>query len=101
MLCLGVMEGRIFSANDFAAEFKRQCAKTGSIFGKVDRWRPSTKMCSGCGQLHDMPLDKRTMKCDYGLLLGRDTNAAINIKNAGMSAFGLGTVSRDNSARAA
>jgi len=80
---------------------KRQCAKTGTIFNQVDRWFPSTKMCSGCGQLHDMPLDKRTMKCDCGLVFDRDTNAAINIKNAGMSALGLGTVSRDTSARAA
>jgi len=74
---------------------KRQCGKTGSIFGKVDRWLPSTKMCSGCGQLHDMPLDKRIMKCDCGLVLDRDTNAAINIKRAGMSARGLDAVRRE------
>jgi len=55
-------------------------------------------MCSGCGQLHDMPLDKRTMDCDCGLVIDRDTNAAINIKNAGVSALGLGTVSRKISA---
>jgi hypothetical protein len=37
------------------------------------------KMCSRCGQLHDMPLAKRTMVCDCGLTLDRDTNSAVNI----------------------
>ncbi len=80
---------------------ERQCSKAGTIFGKVDRWLPSTRMCSSCGQLHDMPLDKRTMQCDCGLVLDRDANAAINIKNAGMSALGPGAVRRETSARAA
>jgi len=71
---------------------KRQCGKTGAIFGKVDRWFPSTKMCCKCGTLHDMPLEKRWMRCDCGNDMSRDENAAINIKNAGMSALGLGAI---------
>jgi transposase len=43
------------------------------------RTKHLTKMCSGCGQLHDMPLDQRMMSCDCGVTLGRDHNAAINI----------------------
>jgi putative transposase len=50
---------------------------------KIDRWFPSSKTCSSCGQLHDMPLKKRVMSCDCGLELDRDHNAAINIKWAG------------------
>jgi len=54
----------------------------------VDRWFPSSKMCSGCGQLHDMPLDQRTMRCDCGLDMDRDLNAAINLLNYGRDALG-------------
>lgn len=52
----------------------------GCLITKVDRFFPSTKMCSGCGQLHDMPLSKREMNCDCGVAIDRDLNAAINIE---------------------
>jgi len=39
----------------------------------------TSKACSQCGQLHDMPLNIRTMECDCGLVLDRDVNAARNI----------------------
>jgi putative transposase len=55
----------------------------GKTVTKIDRWFPSSRTCSCCGQLHDMPLSKRTMSCDCGLELDRDHNAAINIKWAG------------------
>jgi len=74
---------------------KRQCGKTGTIFGQVDRWFPSTKMCCKCRTLHDMPLEKRWMRCNCGNDMSRDENAAINIKNAGMSTLGLDTISGD------
>lgn len=45
----------------------------------VDRWFPSTKMCSGCGVLHDMSLGKDTLRCECGNVMDRDLNAAINI----------------------
>lgn len=48
----------------------------------VDRFFPSSKMCSSCGQIHDMPLSKRVMECDCGLVIDRDLNAAININNS-------------------
>lgn len=51
---------------------------------KVDRWFPSTKLCSNCGQLHDMPLSKRTMKCDCGVEIDRDLNAAQNLLRQGL-----------------
>ncbi len=71
---------------------KRQCEKSGTILNKVDRWFPSSKMCCKCGTLHDMPLEKRWMRCACGNDMSRDENAAINIRNAGMSALGLGAV---------
>ena len=50
---------------------------------KVDRWFPSTQLCSGCGKLQKMSLDKRVYKCACGLELGRDFNAALNLERYG------------------
>ena len=50
---------------------------------KVDRWFPSTQLCSGCGERRKMSLDKRVYKCACGLELGRDFNAALNLKRCG------------------
>lgn len=44
----------------------------------IDRFEPSSKTCSECGQIHDMPLDRRTMECDCGNVMDRDLNAARN-----------------------
>lgn len=42
--------------------------------------RNTSKMCSGCEHLQDMPLWKRTYKCtECGLVMDRDENRAINI----------------------
>jgi len=47
----------------------------------ADRWYPSSKTCSGCGQLKpDLTLADRTYRCAVcGLSLDRDVNAAINL----------------------
>lgn len=50
----------------------------------ADRFFPSTKTCSSCGQIHDMPLSKRTMSCDCGLVVDRDLNAALNLHEYGV-----------------
>ncbi|MGE1125677.1 RNA-guided endonuclease InsQ/TnpB family protein, partial [Bacillus wiedmannii] len=47
---------------------------------KIDKWLPSTKMCSNCGNKKEMPLCERMYACLCGLTIGRDYNAAINIK---------------------
>jgi putative transposase len=69
-------------------ELKRQLIYKTDWYGKevkiIDRWFPSTKMCSSCGMLHDMKLSDRTMNCDCGFSMDRDLNAAINIRQAGM-----------------
>ncbi len=66
-------------------EFRRQleykCEWYGSELVVADRYFPSSKMCSGCGMLHGMPLSKRQMQCGCGVDLDRDLNAAINLKN--------------------
>jgi len=44
--------------------------------------RNTSKQCSVCGCIQPMPLSQRTYRCpDCGAVMGRDHNAAINIKN--------------------
>jgi putative transposase len=55
----------------------------------VDRWFPSSKLCSarGCGHMNDtMPLNVRTWTCpSCGTVHDRDVNAARNILAAGLA----------------
>lgn len=53
---------------------------------RVDKWYPSSQTCHCCGMLHPEMKDLaiRKMKCDCGLTISRDQNAAINIKNEGL-----------------
>lgn len=55
-------------------------------FVKVDKWFPSSQICNGCGKVHSemKNLNNRIMKCNCGLIIGRDQNAAINIKKEGL-----------------
>ena len=54
----------------------------------VDRFFPSSKLCSACGTLQDkMPLSVRTWMCDScGTAHDRDVNAAKNLLAAGLAA---------------
>ena len=68
-------------------EFRRQTTyKTtwqGEILLLADRWFPSTKMCSRCGNVkEDMDLSERIYVCENpacGLVIDRDVNAALNL----------------------
>ncbi len=53
---------------------------------KVDKWFPSSQLCHCCGSIHPEMKNFviRTMKCDCGLTMSRDQNAAINIRNEGL-----------------
>jgi putative transposase len=67
-------------------EFRRQieykCLMYGAKLELVNQWFPSSKTCSCCGSLKDMPLKERTYECaKCGLIKDRDLNAAINILN--------------------
>lgn len=52
----------------------------GRFLHAADRWRASTKPCSVCGLFHDMPLGKRTLRCECGNVMDRDANAAANLR---------------------
>ena len=52
----------------------------------VDRWFPSSKLCSACGALAEaMPLHVRQWTCRCGAVHDRDINAARNILAAGLA----------------
>lgn len=51
---------------------------------EIDRYYPSTKLCSGCGSIQEMLLEERVYNCPVcGLSIDRDFNASINIENRG------------------
>ncbi|MDT7783415.1 MAG: putative transposase [Pseudonocardiales bacterium] len=61
----------------------------------VDRWFPSSKLCSVCGTLAaDMPLRVRTWTCSCGAHHDRDVNAARNILAAGLAVTVCGAGAR-------
>jgi putative transposase len=64
----------------------------------VDRWFPSSKLCSGCGHLKAaMPLGERVFRCEAcPLVLDRDVNAALNILAAGLAVSACGAGVRPN-----
>ena len=52
---------------------------------KVDKWYPSSQVCSCCGYKQKTPLHVRTYNClKCGNCLDRDYNAAVNIRNEGL-----------------
>jgi putative transposase len=67
------------------AEFHRQlaykCRWYGSRLLVAPRWFPSSKLCSGCGQVKTaLPLDARVFRCrGCRLVIDRDLNAANNL----------------------
>ncbi|MBO4210268.1 RNA-guided endonuclease InsQ/TnpB family protein [Micromonospora echinofusca] len=57
----------------------------------VDRWFPSSKLCSACGALaQHMPLHVRTWTCRCGQTHDRDVNAARNMLAEGLSVIACG-----------
>ncbi|MET9894498.1 RNA-guided endonuclease TnpB family protein [Streptomyces sp. NPDC006465] len=57
----------------------------------VDRWFPSSKLCSACGALRErMPLNVRTWTCVCGTAHDRDVNAAKNLLAAGLAVTACG-----------
>ncbi len=52
----------------------------------ADRFYPSSKACSSCGLVKDkLSLGERTYRCECGLILDRDLNAALNLMQLGQA----------------
>ena len=67
-------------------EFRRQLEYKTTWYGSklclVDRWFPSSQLCSRCGTKQPMPLSQRQYDCGIcNLSIDRDLNASINLLN--------------------
>lgn len=70
----------------FLSMLEYKLANRNKYLVKVDKWFPSSQICHCCGALHPemKDLTVRIMKCDCGLTISRDRNAAINILQEGL-----------------
>ncbi len=68
---------------EFRAKLTTKCKQNNIEIRVVDRFYPSSKTCSSCGEIKkDLKLSDRIYKCRCGLTIDRDLNASINLKNA-------------------
>jgi putative transposase len=67
---------------EFGRQIRYKCDWYGISLLEADRWFPSSKQCSRCGQRKEsLTLSERTYDCpNCGLIIDRDLNAAINLK---------------------
>ena len=68
---------------EFKRQMKYKCQFNKIEFALADRWYPSSKDCSHCGNIKkDLKLSDRTYICnECGLVIDRDKNASINLGN--------------------
>lgn len=67
----------------FVSKLQHKCVLNGIELRQVDRFYPSSKICSDCGKIkQDLKLSDRIYICECGNIIDRDLNAAINLKYA-------------------
>ena len=71
------------SLNKFISTLEYKCKLNNVHFQKIDRYFPSSKTCSSCGNIKkDLKLSNRIYKCDVcGFKIDRDLNASYNIRD--------------------
>jgi putative transposase len=86
-----------------ARMLEEKAERYGKSVERIDRWFPSSKICSGCGHIQErMPLDVRNWTCpSCGTAHDRDVNAAMNILVAGQAVSAHGGTVRRTAAKAA
>ena len=69
----------------FLGMLEYKLSDRGKILVRVDKWFPSSQLCSRCGSLHPemKDLKERLLRCDCGEPIDRDYNAARNILQEG------------------
>jgi putative transposase len=69
----------------FRTFVKYKLEDRGKQFIKIDKWYPSSKSCSNCkNKKYNLQLSDRVYKCEFcGLVMDRDYNASLNIKEVG------------------
>jgi putative transposase len=77
--------------HDFRAMLTYKAQWYGRDLIVIDRWYPSSKLCSACAAIADkMPLNVRKWTCRCGTTHDRDVNAARNILAAGLAVSACG-----------
>ena len=77
--------------HEFRSLLEYKAAWYGREVVVVDRFFPSSRLCSACGTLQEkMPLNVRTWTCDCGTAHDRDVNAAKNLLAAGRAVAACG-----------
>ncbi|MDA1364197.1 RNA-guided endonuclease InsQ/TnpB family protein [Glycomyces algeriensis] len=75
------------AAGMFLTRLESKAARAGRTFARVDRFFPSTRLCSACGDLTGpkgvAELGVRKWTCGCGAVHDRDQNAEINIRREG------------------
>ncbi|HEY7349688.1 MAG TPA: transposase [Ktedonobacterales bacterium] len=72
----------------FVHMLQYKCVLAGKELVELDE-RDTSKTCSGCGAKQDMPLYKRTYRCETcGLVMDRDENSAVNILQRSLARLG-------------
>ena len=71
----------------FLKKLEENAEKFGNIIVYVDKFFPSSQICSKCGERHLEMKDvtKRTLECKCGNIIDRDYNSAINLLKFGES----------------
>ena len=71
---------------EFIRQMKYKCEFNGIEFIQADRFYPSSKTCSECGNIKDkLKLSERTYICsECGCVIDRDLNASINLSRYGL-----------------
>jgi len=74
---------------------KYKAENQGKVFYQIDRFYPSSKTCSFCGNIQSISLKERIYCCkSCGNEMDRDENRSINIKNHGIQSI-LNTISKE------
>ncbi|WP_199037264.1 RNA-guided endonuclease InsQ/TnpB family protein [Glycomyces salinus] len=78
----------------FLTRLESKANRAGRTFAKVDRYFPSTRLCSSCGALTGPTgldgLSIRRWRCGCGAVHDRDANAEINIRREGQRLVAAG-----------
>ena len=80
-LSKAVQEQRFFW---FRKQLEYKCSDKGIQLIVADRFYPSSKLCSCCGNIKkDLKLSDRVYRCECGNMIDRDFQASINLKTYG------------------
>ncbi|MFG3338986.1 RNA-guided endonuclease InsQ/TnpB family protein [Glycomyces sp. NPDC048151] len=84
----------------FLSRLRSKARRAGRTFARVDRYLPSTQLCSTCGALTGPKgregLSIREWACPCGAVHDRDANAEINIRREGQRLVAAGLAETQN-----